>query len=213
MNVPTRTTFVAVGLAAAVFTAQPVFAQQNSSTGTSIGHSSGSSTPTIAETSKTSATGNLSSSGIVDVALQEDGIIRGRVLHIDGSPIDGSRVVLKKGDRIVAAVISEADGQFQIKGLTSGVYQIETPTGQGVYRFWTSDAAPPSAMTHALLVSKEPVLRGQFRMFTPGETLALAIGAAGLGVGIVALDKVNDQESKLDQQALLLGSGATPVSP
>ena len=200
MNVPSRMTFVAVILTAATMTAQSADAQQTASGSTIVGHSTSAPEPTESETPTAPATGPLTSSGVVDVALQEDGVIRGRVLKTDGSPVDGSRVVLKKGDRVVAAVISEADGQFKIKGLTSGVYQIETPTGHGVYRFWTSDAAPPSAMRQALLVSKEPVLRSQFRVFTPGETLALALGAAGLGVGIVALNEVNDLDSKVSQQ-------------
>jgi hypothetical protein len=216
MNVMSRATFAAAVLTTALLTSQTALAQQASPANVGFDPAAGAAAPSTARAAAARVAKDLPASGVADVALQEDGVIRGRVLHSDGRPIDGSRVVIKKGERIAAAVISEANGQFQVKGLASGVYQIETPTGYGTYRFWTKDAAPPSAMTHALLVSKEPVLRGQFGLFTPQETFALAVGATGLAIGVVALDRLDDQEGdikRLQRQNALLKDMIMPVSP
>lgn len=149
---------------------------------------------------------------VIDVALQEDGVIRGRVVEADGTPLDGSRVVLRQSDRIVAEVITDARGEFAAKGLASGVYEIQTPTGSGTYRFWRQGDAPPSASTTALVVSQQPMLRGQFGYGGP-DLLALGLGAAGLTVGLLALDRADDAEGRAKWAEIKAMRHHHPASP
>lgn len=130
---------------------------------------------------------------IVNVALREDGIIRGRVVEADGTPLDGARVVLSQTDRVVATVVTDVRGEFEAAGLGSGVYRIETPTSAGAYRFWRAGDAPPSAKRVALIVSQQPTLRAQYGSGT--GLLALGVGAAGLTAGIVSYEKAEDAEA------------------
>jgi hypothetical protein len=149
---------------------------------------------------------------VVDVALQEDGIVRGRVVEADGEPLDGSRVVLRQSGRVVAEVITDANGEFTAQGLSSGVYEIETPTASGIYRFWRKGDAPPSASSTALIVSQEPTLRYQFG-YGGSNLLALGLGAAGLGVGVFALNEANDAEDRAENAERLARQAMQPASP
>ena len=64
----------------------------------------------------------------MNVALQADGLVRGRVVEPDGKPLDGAQVVLRQTDRVVATLVTDARGEFVAAELGSGVYRIETPT-------------------------------------------------------------------------------------
>lgn len=150
---------------------------------------------------------------IKDVVLQDDGVLRGRFVDDGGVPIDGARLVVRQDERVAAVVITDARGEFTATGLTRGVYRIENPTGTADYRVWGADEAPPAARQVALVVSQSPTLRGQFGYRTL-DLVNLALGAGGVTLGVLALDKAEDAEA----QARLVGQTTgqptpTPVSP
>ncbi len=132
---------------------------------------------------------------IVDVALSEEGVVRGRVLTENGKPVDGAQVVIRQGDELLHKMLTNKKGEFSAKGLRAGVYTIATVQGSGQYRLWPKNIAPPSARTHALVMAQRPVMRAQY-----GSTGALAdwttigLGVAGLTVGIISLDKIKSLE-------------------
>lgn len=146
-----------------------------------------------------------------DVVLQDRGILRGRFVDDAGTPIDGARLVVRQNDRVASVVITDARGEFAASGLTRGVYRIESPSATADYRVWEADEAPPSARPVALVVSQSPTLRGQFGYRTL-DLITLGLGAGGVTLGVLALDKAEDAED----QARLMGQTTgefTPVSP
>ncbi len=103
-----------------------------------------------------------SPSVIQDVALQAGGVLRGQVVDAQGNPcgLVALRVVRVLDAAPVAIIQTDAQGQFDVVGLTAGVHRVETPAGAAVYRLWTPQAAPPSAVASALVVQGDPTVRG-----------------------------------------------------
>lgn len=144
-----------------------------------------------------------------DVALHEDGVIRGRLVQPDGTPLDGARVTLRQGDRKLASVITDSQGAFHADGIPHGLYRIDAPTASQQFRFWRKGDAPPKASPLALVVSQSPTLRGQYG-YGNLDLLTLGLGAAGTTLGVLALDKAEDAENR----AYRLESDALqPASP
>ncbi len=164
-------------------------------------------------TSAAKVTGPASAKiSITDVALSEDGTAIGRVLTSNGTPVDGAQVVIRQGDEIFAKLITSKDGQFSSPGLRAGVYTIATVQGGGLYRLWPQNIAPPSAKSQALVMTREPVMRAQFGGSGLADWTAIGIGAAGLTVGIITLDKVDDIDETTSSTAAATAA-ANAVSP
>lgn len=99
---------------------------------------------------------------IRDVALQDNGVLRGQVLDAQGAGQAAIPVVVMRQGQEVGRAQTDANGQFAVQGLTGGVYHIATPTGVAMYRAWSPRTAPPAATPAAILVPDNSVVRGQF---------------------------------------------------
>lgn len=149
---------------------------------------------------------------VTDVALSEGGRVTGRVLTTNGAPIDGARVVVRQGEQIFAKMVTNEEGEFTSEGLRAGVYTIATVHGGGLYRLWPMNIAPPSSKSQALLVTNEPVVRAQFGGAGLADWTAIGLGAAGLTVGIITLDKVDDIDTNVTT-VMSNAAAANAVSP
>jgi hypothetical protein len=146
-----------------------------------------------------------------DVILHEGGILRGRFVDDGGAPIDGARLVVRQRDRVAAVMITDAKGEFTAENVSRGVFRIESPTASGDYRLWQQDEAPPSARPVALVVSQSPTLRGQYR-YRNMDLLTLGLGAGGVTLGVLALDKADDAEARANRLQTVVDQLA-PASP
>ncbi len=149
---------------------------------------------------------------VTDVALSENGTVVGRVLTTNGTPVDGAQVVIRQGDQIFAKLFTDKQGQFSSQGMRAGIYTIATVQGSGLYRLWPENIAPPSAKTQALVMTQEPVMRAQFGGSALLDWTAIGIGAAGLTVGLITLDKVDDID-ETTSSAAAAAAAANAVSP
>ncbi len=149
---------------------------------------------------------------VTDVALSENGSVTGRVLTSNGTPVDGAQVVVRQGEQIFAKMLTNKQGQFTSNGLRAGVYTIATVQGSGLYRLWPKNIAPPSAKTQALVMTREPVVRAQFGGAGLADWTAIGLGAAGLTVGIITLDKVEDIDNNVST-VMSSSAAASAVSP
>jgi len=104
----------------------------------------------------------ISPSVIRDIALQAGGTMRGQVVDAQGNPCGETplRVVRASDQAPVAIAQTDAQGRFDVSGLTGGVYRVETAAGVAVYRLWAPNTAPPSAVASALVVQGDPTVRG-----------------------------------------------------
>jgi len=97
-----------------------------------------------------------------DIELQAGGELHGQVVDAQNNPCAQVplRVVRTSDQALVAAAQTDAQGRFALRGLTGGVYRVETPAGAAVYRVWAPHTAPPSAIASALVVQGDPTMRG-----------------------------------------------------
>jgi hypothetical protein len=91
---------------------------------------------------------------VVDVAMADGGVLHGQLVDLQGANTTGVPVSVKVKDKEVARTTTAKDGQFSVQGLRGGVYQVSAGEGQGVYRLWTANAAPPSAQKNAIVFTQ-----------------------------------------------------------
>lgn len=97
-----------------------------------------------------------------DVALRPGGLVVGRVIDREGVAQQGATVSIRQDQREVVRTTTDKNGVFAAQGLRGGQYQILTEQGQGLYRFWAPDTAPPAAQEAAVVVTSPDVVRGQY---------------------------------------------------
>jgi hypothetical protein len=97
------------------------------------------------------AADSLSKPPITDVALSDGGILHGQVVDLQYMGQPGVPVVLRSQNRDVAQVTSAADGQFEVRNLHGGVYNISTTQGENTFRLWAPRTAPPVARNRAIV--------------------------------------------------------------
>jgi hypothetical protein len=141
---------------------------------------------------------------VTDVALGVGGTFTGQVVDSQGRGLDGAAVSVRQGGREVAQTVTSKDGFFSVTNLRGGTYDVVAGQGQGTYRLWSTNAAPPAAKNQVFIVSNSQVARGQW-LNCPGPgvdavTLAL-LGTAitGMVLGIVNYNRLRDIEDKVDR--------------
>lgn len=98
---------------------------------------------------------------VVDVALEDGGVLQGLVVSPQGTPKTDTPVALLNGEQELGAAKTDQAGRFAFSGLRGGVYQLATADSNGIVRVWSPRTAPPSAQQGVMLVSGEGVVRGQ----------------------------------------------------
>ena len=131
--------------------------------------------------------------GISDVALDGHARANGQVVTSAGSPLSSATVVLQRDGCEVARTITNKSGGFTIAGLNGGLYQLTAVaasgnTGQAVFRFWSYQAAPPSAERQVQLVVSDTILRGQIDSLGPLQRVTTNPWVSAAAVtGLVAI--------------------------
>jgi hypothetical protein len=98
---------------------------------------------------------------VVDVALQDGGVLVGQVFNSAG--MTRANVPLMIRDRMGRNMQVEADGMgvFTVKNVQGGIYQIRVGNTVAAYRLWAPGTAPPAARSGVVLVDNQQVSRGQ----------------------------------------------------
>lgn len=134
---------------------------------------------------------------VVDVKLQEGGMLMGLAVDAQGAPLAGIPISLRAGGQELAVGMTNNDGIFAFRGLNQGVYQVASGNNVGTFRVWSAQTAPPAAQQAALVVIGDGVVRGQHRV---GQFLThpLVIGgaiAAAIAVPIAVASSDRDPSS------------------
>ncbi|MEE2780660.1 MAG: hypothetical protein VX431_00525 [Planctomycetota bacterium] len=140
---------------------------------------------------------------LTDIALQKGGVLVGRLTDKEGNLRDKQKIILRLDQEVVAEVTTGKNGQFQVKGLQGGIYEVASEHGAGSFRAWADDTAPPSAKQFVVLIENDDVVRGQFGLapdpsqfprlrLSPAQWVGIGVGVAGLTVGTIALVQDND---------------------
>jgi hypothetical protein len=97
-----------------------------------------------------------------DVELRSGGVLVGQVMDQQGAAKAGTVVSIWQAEREVVSTQTDANGIFAAQGLRGGVYQVLTPEGQALCRFWAPETAPPAATDAVVLVTGQELVRGQW---------------------------------------------------
>jgi hypothetical protein len=140
---------------------------------------------------------------VIDVALQNAGVLTGHVVGQDGKCLAQQTVyVLRQGEAVVTCQTDVA-GRFAMTGLAGGVYEVRWAQGVTICRLWAPQTAPPSAKAELLLTTDATVLRGQTGTPSPGCSLLkgpLPWIAAGVVIaGLTWWDVVVAQKHRYDR--------------
>jgi len=93
-----------------------------------------------------------------DVMLSESTLF-GKYVNDAGAGIQDMRASIRQAGKEVASGVTDAQGNFRISGLQTGVYEIIIGCRSEFIRVWDKDAAPPKAHPSARIV-RDGHLRG-----------------------------------------------------
>jgi len=93
-----------------------------------------------------------------DVMLFESTLV-GKYVNASGAGIKDMRASIRQAGKEVASAITDAQGNFHISGLQTGVYEVIIGCRSEFIRVWDADAAPPKANRWAQIV-RDGHLRG-----------------------------------------------------
>jgi len=114
----------------------------------------------------------LTTARVADVALTSTGELRGQVVDAQGVPQPQARVAIGQSNKQPTFVSTNEAGEFTVRNLPAGVYQVQTSHGGSAYRVWAPRTAPPSAQAGVLVVNNQQVVRGYGGGNGPAHLLA-----------------------------------------
>jgi hypothetical protein len=129
----------------------------------------------------------LPTARVADVALTSAGELRGQVLNAEGLPQSQIKVLIGRSNQQATFVSTDDDGRFTVRGLSAGVYQVQTSHGSGIYRVWAPRTAPPSAQLGVLVVDDSQIARAQggfHWLANPWVMAAIVAGAIAIPLAI-----------------------------
>ena len=140
---------------------------------------------------------------LINVELSPNGTLNGRVLDASGKSIVGVIVAASRQTapgKSLPAVLSntDANGRFSVAMSHGSVCVLQI--GEWLYpcRTWKHGTAPPKSVKDiALVISDEPIVRGQrnrVRRVRPGMTYGLAAVSLGGVAAYMALSRDNASE-------------------
>lgn len=120
---------------------------------------------------------------VVDIALADGGVLQGQVVDLQGSGVAGVPVSVKSQDREIVRTTTTEGGQFSVQGLRGGVYQLAAGQGQGVYRMWAANTAPPSAQKNVIVYTQGGG-GGGLKMFLSNPIVIAGLVATAIAVPV-----------------------------
>lgn len=97
---------------------------------------------------------------IKDVELSSRGILKGRVIHPNGTAVSQAAVQVRYRGKTIAVASSSANGQFAVEQVRGGLHEVVVAGQSTPVRFWTSGAAPIGCPPELFSEVASPV--GQF---------------------------------------------------
>ncbi|MEX0679144.1 MAG: carboxypeptidase-like regulatory domain-containing protein [Pirellulales bacterium] len=125
---------------------------------------------------------------VLDVALDDGGILRGQVVDSQGTLLPRIPVDVRQQRQHIATTLTDSNGRFEFGGLSGGVYQIETAQSYATCRLWSPRTAPPTAQQAAMIVAGGNVVRGQWGQFMrPSRRMVYALVAVTMISAAIAI--------------------------
>ena len=130
-----------------------------------------------------------------DIKLLEGGILKLKVLSLNGQQVPQQVVQVHFQQSVIAATKTNEAGEVVISGLRPGVHIVHSGDAARAYRFWAPETAPPAAISNpAFVVGMESAL-GQYGppMMAPGF-LATTVTATALAAVLIGKNRGKGSE-------------------
>jgi len=131
---------------------------------------------------------------VADVQLGDDGSLPGIVVDTEAIPLSHAAVTVYQSNREVAKAACDGTGRFSVGQLGGGVYQLVAGSGTALVRVWAPGTAPPDARSMVLIVSGDPVVRGQFMRLHLGRRLVTGAVIAGAIAAPIVYSESNSRD-------------------
>lgn len=133
---------------------------------------------------------------VADVVLV-GGNLSGRVVNDQGQLLAGAAVKASFHGQVVAESVSNANGEFVLSNMQTGLYELSTETGSVAVRAWDQQVAPPAGKSQVLLVNgnaeRAQILRRTCNS-CPGGGAGLAAIVALSAVTAIVINEANDDD-------------------
>ena len=122
---------------------------------------------------------------VIDVALQGQNELHGRILDAKGEAAPGTVVVLTDGQNVpLVRTVADEEGRFAFGQVPAGTAVLYAGQTQTHMRTWATGTAPPKASQEVVIDQSQPIVRGQFGGIDARSAAILAAWGVALGVGI-----------------------------
>ena len=123
----------------------------------------------------------------VDVALSITGTLSGAVVDTRGHARGKTAVEVRRGRRLVARALTDANGRYDVSNLPGGLYQVRVDGTETLVRAWAAGTAPRSAAKQLPVIADAPIVRGQDQDAPPAESASRGLfGGSALADGLVS---------------------------
>jgi hypothetical protein len=122
-----------------------------------------------------------------DYRLEQDGVLSGSVLNLNGQPVSGLPVEILHENRRIAVAMSDEAGHFAVEGLRNGQHVVKLGATQQAARFWNNATAPPTAQGNLAMTVDEEVVRSQCSNIETGDECCRGQGGPVWGTAIGVL--------------------------
>ena len=123
----------------------------------------------------------------VDVALSVTGTLSGAVVDTRGHARGKTAVEVRRGRRLVARALTDANGRYDVSNLPGGLYQVRVDGTETLVRAWAAGTAPRSAAKQLPVIADAPIVRGQDQDAPPAESASRGLfGGSALADGLVS---------------------------
>jgi hypothetical protein len=107
----------------------------------------------------------------IDVALQSEGCLVGRLTRPDGQPRPAAAYAVYSAQGRVAQGFTDQQGGVKVSGMQGGMYHLVVGAESYLLRLWADGTAPPNAVEEVLLVHAPTVVRAQWAAPRPLNNL------------------------------------------
>ena len=88
---------------------------------------------------------------MLDVSLTPDHALEGYLIDPFGKVLKNTVITIVQNRKVIWTGKTNSDGYFQVKGLSTGVYEVSSDRLAASCRIWSKDSAPPRASRSLLL--------------------------------------------------------------